>query len=71
MKRYYIKSQPNRSEYLDILAETEGGYTVRLTRICDGDKRVKEDFISHHLFDICLKTGYLFELTGELSVSAA
>jgi hypothetical protein len=71
MKRYYIKSRPGKSEYLDILSETDEGYTIRLTRVCDGDEKIREDFINRHLFDICLKTGYLSELTAGLNFSAA
>jgi hypothetical protein len=64
MKRYCIKSRPNRAEYLDILNETDNGYVIRLTKLSDGDKRVREDFIDRHLFDICVKTGYLYELAA-------
>jgi len=72
MKRYCIKSHPGRFEYVDILMETEEGYKIKLTRICDGDEKTREEFIDRHLFDICVKTGYLSELTqAELGVFAA
>ena len=72
MKRYCIKSHSGRTEFMDILAETEEGYKIRLTRISNGDEKIQEDFIAHHLFDICLKSGYLSELAvPELSISAA
>ena len=72
MKRYYIKSRPGKSEYLDILSETDEGYYIRLIKITDGDQKIREDFINRHLFDICLRTGYLSELaTAELGFSAA
>lgn len=61
MKRYCIKSRSNRAEYLDILNETDDGYKIRLTRLSDGDEKIREDFIDRHLFDICVKTGYLYE----------
>ena len=64
MKRYCIKSRPGRSEYLDILNETDDGYKIRLTRQSDGDEKIREDFINRHLFDICVKTGYLSELAN-------
>jgi hypothetical protein len=64
MKRYSIKSRPDRSEYLDILKETEAGYAIRLTKISDGYEKIREDFIDRHLFDICVKTGYLSELAN-------
>jgi hypothetical protein len=72
MKRYWIKNNPGKSEYVDILSETDDGYKIRLTRIVDGDEKVREDFINRHLFDICVKTGYLSELaTAEFGFSAA
>ena len=72
MKRYYIKSRPGKTEYMDILSESDEGYKIRLTKISDGDKKVHEDFIDRHLFDICLKTGYLSEFAAaEFGFSAA
>jgi len=71
MKRYCIKTRPDKSEYLDILSETDEGYKIRLTKISDGDEKIREDFIDRHLFDICVKTGYLSELSVNLSFSAA
>jgi len=73
MKRYCIKSRPGRSEYVDILTETDEGYKIRLTtENNDGEKKIREDFINRHLFDICIKTGYLSELTAtDLNFSAA
>ena len=72
MKRYCIKSRPGKSEYLEVLSETDEGYNIRLTKICDGDQKIKEDFIKRDLFDICLKTGYLSELpVAEFNSSAA
>jgi hypothetical protein len=64
MKRYAIKSRPGRSEYLDIIRETDEGYAIRLTKVSDGYEKIQEDFIDRHLFDLCIKTGYLSELTG-------
>ena len=72
MKRYCIKSRPGKSEYLEVLSETDEGFNIRLTKICDGDRKIREDFIKRDLFDICLKTGYLSELTAaEINSSAA
>jgi hypothetical protein len=71
VKRYCIKSRPNRAEYLDILNETDNGYKIRLTRLSDGDEKVREDFIDRHLFDICIKTGYLYELANAELAAAA
>jgi hypothetical protein len=64
MKRYTIKSRPGRSEYVDILKETDEGYAIRLTKVSDGYEKIQEDFINRHLFDLCVKTGYLSELAA-------
>ncbi|MDR2662822.1 MAG: hypothetical protein LBC31_07495 [Treponema sp.] len=64
MKRYTIKSRPDRSEYVDILKETDEGYAIRLTKVSDGYEKIQEDFIDRHLFDLCVKTGYLSELAA-------
>ena len=61
MKQYFVKGQSNRMEFIEILKEIEDGYLIRHTRQNDGYKKVKEETISRHLFNICLKTGYLFE----------
>ena len=61
MKRYMIKSEPGRLEFLDIIAETEEGYKVRITRIIDGEERVLEEHLTRHLFNICVKTGFISE----------
>ena len=72
MKRYYIKTRPDKAEYIEIISETDEGYNIRLTKISDGDQKIREDFINRHLFDICVKTGYLSELANaEFGFSAA
>ncbi|MDR2701242.1 MAG: hypothetical protein LBB72_02275 [Spirochaetaceae bacterium] len=72
MKRYCIKSQPGIAEYLDILEEIEDGYKIRITRMVDGDEKIREDFIERQLFETCLSTGYIAELDGvELNSAAA
>ena len=62
MKRYCIKCRAGRIEFFDILAETEDGYKIRLTRLSDGNERVIEESIPRHLFNLCVRTGYIYEL---------
>jgi len=72
MKRYYIKSQPGNTGYLDILAELEDGFKIRMTRIVDGYEKILEEFLERSLFETCLATGYIAELSDEeLACSAA
>jgi len=59
MKRYNIKSQNGKTEYIDILTEQEENYVVRFTRLDNGDERSTEETITKSLFNICLQTGYI------------
>ena len=62
MKRYCIKSRAGSIEYFDILSEDEEGFKVRLTRIYDGNEKITETYMTRHLFELCQKTGYIYEL---------
>ena len=62
MKRYCIKCRAGRLEYFDIISEDDNGFTIRLTRLSDGSEKIVEETISRHLFNICVKTGYIYEL---------
>jgi len=62
MKRYCIKCRSGRIEYFDIISETDDAYNIRLTRLSDGSERVIEESMSRHLFNICVQTGYIYEL---------
>jgi hypothetical protein len=70
MKRYCIKCREGRIEYFDILAEIEGGYKVQLTKIFDGSEKISEEYMSRHLFDICFKTGYIYEIERAVATVA-
>jgi hypothetical protein len=70
VKRYCIKSRTGRVEYFDIISENEEGYKIRLTRIIDGDEKNIEEFMTRSLFDICVQSGYIFQME-ESDVSVA
>ena len=61
MKRYFIKCRAGKIEYLDVLGETDDGFKIRLYRLSDGNQKIIEESIPRHLFNICVKTGYLYE----------
>jgi hypothetical protein len=69
MKRYCIKCQPGRVEFLDILREDEDGFMVRVTRIRNDYEKIIEEFLSRHLFNLCLKTGYIYTVQEDSSVA--
>jgi len=62
MKRYCIKCREGRVAYFDVISENDAGFTIRLTRLSDGNERTVEEVMSRHLFNTCVKTGYIFEL---------
>jgi len=62
VKRYCIKSRTGRVEYFDIISENEEGYKIRLTRINDGDEKVIEESMTRSLFDMCVQSGYIFQM---------
>lgn len=70
MRRYCIRCESGRVEYLDIIRENSEGYIIRVTRIKDGYEKVIEELLSRHLFNICLKTGFIYK-TERTAVSVA
>jgi len=70
MKRYCIKCREGKIEFFDIIAENDTDYTIRLTRIVEGNEKIIEENMSRQLFDMCFKTGYIFEMeTAKVSVA--
>ena len=47
---------------MTIVKEMDDGFVVRIVRDRDGYDEVKTDFISHSLFDSCVRTGYLTKI---------
>ena len=62
MKSYTLKSIGKNTDYMTIVREMEDGFVVRIVRDRDGYDEVKTDFISHSLFESCLRTGYLTKI---------
>jgi hypothetical protein len=69
MKRYCIKCRTGRIEFFDIISENDDGYRIRLTRLSDGNERIIEESMSRHLFNMCVKTGYIYELENAATVA--
>ena len=70
MKRYCIKCRAGKIEFFDIVSENDDGYQIRLTRVSDGSEKTFEESMSRHLFNICVKTGYIFELENAAATVA-
>lgn len=69
MKRYIIKTQSGKTEYIDILKEMDDSYIVRFTRNNDGNVRITEEIITKHLFNICIQTGYLSQIKETMAAA--
>jgi len=54
---------PGNTEYIDILNETDNEYLVRFTRNNNGNIKTSEETIARKLFNICVQTGYLNQMT--------
>jgi hypothetical protein len=65
MKRYHVKCRPGRIEFIDIIRENDEGFFIRLTRLSDGNEKIIEESMPRHLFNICLKTGYIYEAVNK------
>ena len=67
MKRYCIKCRAGRIEYFDIVSESTEAFKIRLTRLSDGSEKIIEEYMSRNLFDICVQTGYIYELENSVA----
>lgn len=63
MKTYAIKSSPNEVSYFSILDKTADGYKIKISREIDGYEKTNESFLNEELFETCLRTGYISEMT--------
>lgn len=70
MKRYCVKCRTGKIEFFDIIEENDDGLMIRLTRLADGYEKVIEESMPRHLFNICVKTGYIYELETAAAVVA-
>ena len=70
MKRYCIKCRAGRIEYFDIISENDDGYRIKLTRVSEGSEKIMEESMPRHLFDMCVKTGYIFALEEAIATVA-
>ena len=61
MKRYSVKCRDDRKEYMEVLKEIEDGFLIRITQLRDGAEKISEETMSKPLFDLCLKTGHIYE----------
>jgi hypothetical protein len=61
MMVFYVKSREDRVEYFEVVGDAGGCYDIRLSRVVDGRETVLEEQLSYDLFELCLKTGYIYQ----------
>ena len=64
MKTFTIKSTDLSPSILELVTEIENGYVVRIVRSREDWEDVSEEFMTRELFDTCVRTGYLAELSA-------
>ena len=69
MKSYSLKILVNKNDYITILKETDDGYVIKIVRDLDGYEETKTDFLSKELFESCIRTGYLTEITEPVKIA--
>lgn len=60
-KQYRVKGIAGVETYLEVLREETEGYRILIRTYTDSSVKESEEFISFHLFDACVRTGYLTE----------
>ncbi|OHD82944.1 MAG: hypothetical protein A3J97_11405 [Spirochaetes bacterium RIFOXYC1_FULL_54_7] len=64
MKTFAIKSTDLSPSILELVTEIENGYVVRIVRRREDWEDVSEEFMTRELFETCVRTGYLAELSA-------
>ena len=64
MKQFAIKGYDSAPSVMELLEEIENGFIVRIIRTRDDWEDVSEEFISKDLFETCLRTGYIAEMSA-------
>ena len=61
-RQYKVKGIAGVETYLEVTREDTEGYRILIRTYTDhGSVKESEEFISFHLFDACVRTGYLTE----------
>ena len=64
---FRVKTVNGVETYIRILRDTEDGYDILITSQSHGRERTSEEYISRALVQSCMRTGYLTEVTNEVS----
>jgi len=64
MKHFAIRSVGDAPSELELINEIEDGYYVRIVHRHPDWEDIKEEFMTRELFDTCIRTGYISELSA-------
>lgn len=59
MRQYIVQNDEGISEFLEVAAETDLGYHVKISVVGDSAPQEYQDFISRILFETLVKAGTL------------
>ena len=59
MVQYRVKGDAQFTTYVEIAEEIGDSYRVIMKRVSDSSVREQTEMMSKHLFELCLRTGFL------------
>lgn len=72
MTRYYkVKGEHLKNTFVEVVSEKPAGFDVKIINKYEDYETVRKDFLTHELFDICLRTGYLLAEDRKLAQKSA
>jgi hypothetical protein len=57
--RYQVKGIKGLNTVLEITETHAEGYRIRIVSVSEGNQKTSEEFITRHLLETCIRTGYL------------
>ncbi len=57
--RYQVKGIKGLNTTLEITESHAEGYRIRITSVAGDSTKTSEEFITRHLLETCIRTGYL------------
>lgn len=67
-RTYRVKGVPGTVTHIELLHAVDGGYETRITSSQEFGSRESFEYISNHLLDVCVRTGYLIEESEPVAV---
>ncbi len=68
--RYQVKGIKGLDTILEIAETHAEGYRIRITSVADGTEKSSEEFITRHLLETCIRTGYLRPVADAVPIAS-